>query len=186
MLSLLKNLSATLGVIIVLILLALYARGWSATQDVEPEVAAALEKFATHALISDLATAGVFKIPLQGSVTMQQSMKAMKRQAARQKLKLVAEGVPSRKRPKLAILNFCDAETQHRLFAFNPALIPYMPCRITLYEDQQGIVWVSAVNLDLFLTTTRSHDPEARAHLAALKDTLVAVINAGANGKPLD
>lgn len=186
MLSLIKNLFATLGVIFVLILLALYARGWSVTHEVEAEAAAALEKFATHVLISDLATAGILKIPLEASVSMQQSMKAMKRQAARHKLKLVAEGVPSNKRPKLAILNFCDAETQARLFAFNPALMPYMPCRITLYEDQEGIVWVSAVNLDLFLTTTRSHHPEARAPLAALKDTLVAVMNAGANGEPLD
>ncbi|MFZ0258053.1 MAG: DUF302 domain-containing protein [Gammaproteobacteria bacterium] len=186
MLSLIKNLFATLGVVFLLILLVLYARGWSVTHELEPEAAAALEKFATHALTSDLATAGIFKIPLEGSVNLQQAIKAMKREATRHELKLVAEGVPSNKRPKLAILNFCDVKTRDRLFAFNPALIPYMPCRITLYEDQEGIVWASAVNLDVLLNTTRSRHPEAREPIAALKDALVAVIKAGANGKPLD
>ena len=184
MLSLIRNLFATLGAIFTLIALALYARGWPVTQEIEPEAAVALESFAADALTSDLATAGLVRIPLDGGVSLQEAIKAMKLQAGREKLKLVAEGVPSYKRPKLAILNFCDAETRDRLFAFNPALIPYMPCRITLYEDQQGIVWASGVNLGLLLTTTRSQRPEARAPLTALNDALVTVINAGANGQP--
>lgn len=186
MLSLVRNLFAALGMILVLILVALYARGWSVARETKPESAASLREFATEVLTSDLATAGIFKIPLQGDVSLRQAMKAMKREATRHELKLVAEGIPSPKRPKLAILNFCDANTRERLFAFNPALMPYMPCRITLYEDHQGIVWASAVNLELLLSTTRSHQPETHAPIAALNETLVAVITAGANGTPLN
>lgn len=186
MLRLIKNLLATLGVLFLLIVLVLYARGWYATRALEPEAAAALEKFASRALTSDLATAGILKIPLEGGVSIQRAMKAMQREAARHKLKLVAEGVPSNKRPKLAILNFCSAAARHRLFAFNPAIIPYMPCRITLYEDQEGIVWAAAVNLEVLLNTTRSRHPAAREPVVALHNALVAVLHAGANGKPLN
>jgi uncharacterized protein (DUF302 family) len=115
---------------------------------------------------------------------MQQAVASMKRQADRHKLKLVSQSLPSKKGPKIAILNFCDGKTRDRLFAFNPVLIAYLPCRIVIYEDQLGIVWATAINLDLLLTTTPSPHPESRQSLAALSDALVAVMHAGANGRP--
>ncbi len=186
MLSVVRNVFAIIGLVGLLLLLVLYARGWGVTQAGDQTAAAALESYAASVLASDLASAGILKIPVRGGVSLAQAMAAMKREAARHKLKLVAEGVPSNKRPKLALLNFCDVHTRERLFAFNPTLMPYMPCRVTLYEDQEGIVWVSAVSLDLLLRATPSGHPEARAPLAALNDTLIAVMNAGANGKPSD
>ncbi len=193
MMSILKNVLATFGVICLLILLALYARGQSSPHPIEPQVAASLGKFATQVLIRDLATAGIVRIPLEGSVSIREAVATMKRQAARHQLKLAAESLPPRAAhgtspltPHTAILDFCNPEAKRRLLAFNPVLIPYLPCRITLYEDPEGIMWIAALDLELLITTTPSLEPEAKEPVIALKDAILAVMQAGANGKLVD
>lgn len=186
MLGIIRNLLAILGAIALFTLLLLYARGWSATHERTPEALGALQTFAARVLASDLATAGLLRIPIEGGVSMQQAMAAMIREADRHKLKLISQSRSEKRKPKVAILNFCDAQTRDRLLAFNPVLLPYLPCRIFLYEDLQGITWAAALNLDLLVTTTPSLRRETREPIATLSDALIAVMNAGVNGKPLD
>jgi uncharacterized protein (DUF302 family) len=53
--------------------------------------------------------------------------------------------------PLLQVYLFCDPDLAVDLMKHNSAMAAYLPCRVTLYEDAQGVLWVMTSNLDLLL-----------------------------------
>lgn len=57
--------------------------------------------------------------------------------------------------PLLQVYLFCDPELANDLIRHNPGMATYLPCRVTLYEDARGGLWVMTPNLDLLLHGSR-------------------------------
>ena len=57
-----------------------------------------------------------------------------------------------------------------------------MPCRIALYEDDNGTAWLATMNLELLIHGSRELDPELKAQVVAVKDGLLDIMAAGASG----
>jgi uncharacterized protein (DUF302 family) len=53
--------------------------------------------------------------------------------------------------PLLQIHLFCDAGLAVDLMQHNSGMAAYLPCRVTLYEDVRGGLWVMTSNLDLLV-----------------------------------
>lgn len=53
--------------------------------------------------------------------------------------------------PLLQVYLFCDPDLAVDLIKHNSAMAAFLPCRVTLYEDARGGLWVMTQNLELLL-----------------------------------
>ena len=87
----------------------------------------------------------VLKLPLEEGVSMDDAVDSMKLRANTLNFKLVAHlplykelqsmGVDAK---RVEIFQFCDARIAHEMISHNIDFSAYLPCRITLIEDQEG------------------------------------------------
>ena len=97
----------------------------------------------------------VLLVPLKEGVTPQDAVDAMVNKATELNVKLVSHlkiskelqsrGVKSR---HLEVVQLCTPEDAATAIELNLAFAGYVPCRIALVEDDQGIVWATMQNLD--------------------------------------
>ena len=97
----------------------------------------------------------VLKMPLAEDVSMDDAVDSMKLRANGLNFKLVAHlplykelqamGVDSK---RVEIFQFCDARIAHEMISHNIDFSAYLPCRITLIEDQEGKAWLVTLDLD--------------------------------------
>lgn len=130
----------------------------------------------------------VVKMPLADGVSYDDAVTSMKLRANIRNMKLVAELPLSKqieamgqKARRMEIYQFCDPLTAQRMVEANINFAAYLPCRIALVEDEKGQGWLVMMNLDMMLNgTTLTDDLKARA--MKVRDTLMDIMQAGANG----
>ena len=130
----------------------------------------------------------VIRMPLAEDVTMDDAVDSMKLRANALNFKLVAYlplykearamGVDSK---RVEIFQFCDARIASEMIDYDINFSAYLPCRITLIEDQDGKAWLITMNLDMFIGAAKL-PPELRAKAIKVRDTIQSIMEAGANG----
>jgi len=131
----------------------------------------------------------VLKLPLADDVSMDDAVDSMKLRANALNFKLVAHlplykeleamGVEAR---RIEIFQFCDARIAIEMVRYNPDFSAYLPCRITLLEDQEGQAWL--VTLDLGKVIPGADLPPDLLEKAELvRDNIESIMTAGANGE---
>jgi uncharacterized protein (DUF302 family) len=63
---------------------------------------------------------------------------------------LESRGVDS---PYLSIFQFCNPMDARVMVINNPIFASYMPCRISMVEDQSGKTWLMMLNLDMLINS---------------------------------
>jgi len=131
----------------------------------------------------------VLKIPLAQGVSMDDAVESMKLRANALNFKLVAHqplykeleamGVESR---RVEIFQFCDARIAHAMLSQDLDFAAYLPCRITLIEDQEGKPWLVTLDLDRVIQMT-DLPPELLENAKRVRDTIKEIMEAGANGE---
>lgn len=130
----------------------------------------------------------VVKMPLAADVSIDDAIDSMLLRANGLNFKLVARqplykeleamGVETR---HVEIFQFCDARIAARMLAENIDFAAYLPCRITLIEDQDGKAWL--VTLDMDQVIRMADLPPNLVELAIkVRDTMNEIMTAGANG----
>jgi uncharacterized protein (DUF302 family) len=99
-------------------------------------------------------------MPLSSKVKREDAAEAMMSKAVELNLKLVgrqdvskeleARGVKS---PYLSIFQFCNPMDAREMIIANPIFSSYMPCRISMVEDQEGKTWLMMLNLDMIINS---------------------------------
>ncbi len=130
----------------------------------------------------------VLKMPLADNVSADQAVESMKLRANALNFKLVAHlplsqqlqsmGIESR---RVEIFQFCDASIAHDMLAHDIDFSAYLPCRITLIEDQDGHTWLVTLDLDLVIRTA-DLPPALLEKAIKVRDTLREIMEAGASG----
>lgn len=130
----------------------------------------------------------VYKIALADDVSMDDAVESMKLRANGLNFKLVAHqplykelealGVESR---RVEIFQFCDARIAHAMLSQNLDFAAYLPCRITLIEDQDGQAWLVTLDLNRVIEMA-DLEPEMLANAKKVRDTITEIMEAGANG----
>jgi uncharacterized protein (DUF302 family) len=64
---------------------------------------------------------------------------------------------------------------------FNIDFAAYLPCRISLIEDEKGQAWLIMLDLNLLINGTPLN-PKLKSLAIGVRDSLEAIIKAGANG----
>ena len=130
----------------------------------------------------------VVKMPLAEDVSIDDAIDSMLLRANGLNFKLVARqplykeleamGVETR---HVEIFQFCDARIAARMLAENIDFAAYLPCRITLIEDQDGKAWLVTLDLDKVMQMA-DLPPNLKELAIKVRDTMNEIMTAGANG----
>ena len=131
----------------------------------------------------------VLLVPLKEGVTPQEAVDAMINKAAELNIKLVSHlkiseelrsrGVKSR---HLEVVQLCTPEDAGKAIELNLTFAGYVPCRIALVEDSEGIVWATMQNLD-FQIDNKLMAPASVELAIRINQQMLVILTAGANGK---
>ena len=130
----------------------------------------------------------VLKMPLAEGVSADDAIESMKLRANALNFKLVAHlplsqqlkgmGIDSK---RVEIFQFCDAAIAHDMISHDIDFSAYLPCRITLIEDQGGHYWLVTLDLDMVIRTA-DLSPGLMEKAIKVRDTLREIMEAGASG----
>lgn len=130
----------------------------------------------------------VIKLPIADDVSMDDAVDSMKLRANTLNFKMVAHqplykeiqamGLESQ---RIEIFQFCDARIAKAMIDHNTSFSAYLPCRITLLEDEGGGRWLITMNLDMFIGSA-DLPPELHEKAVKVRDTIQSIMEAGATG----
>lgn len=130
----------------------------------------------------------VLKIGLIDGLSPEDAIDAMNSKAIELNMKLVghqnvsaeleARGVES---PRLEIFQFCRPEDAVKMVRFNTIYAAYMPCAISLVEDNDGRFWLEMLNLDMIINAYELPQ-ELQAIAITINGEMLSIITAGATG----
>jgi uncharacterized protein (DUF302 family) len=193
--KLIWNLLALLGLIIVLLLITAVikypAEIKSLTQFDDQALSTYAEIGETLLETGNGAEATVWKVPVNDGLSAEDVEQTMKVVANEHNFKNVGElplykeieamsGKPSR---FIKIYMFCNALTAARMIDYSAAYSAYLPCRITLLEDDTGKLWLYTLNMDLMIHGGKELPPELKKEAMQVKQIILDIINRGAKGE---
>lgn len=130
----------------------------------------------------------VIKMRLSPTVSIEEASQAMLSKAAELNLRLVGRQQTSKAlqqrgiaSPHIEIFQFCNPVDAAKMVRHDVIYASYMPCRIALVEDNQGIAWLTTLNLNMLIA--KSELPDEIYRIAVSTNTkIMTVMTAGANG----
>jgi len=76
----------------------------------------------------------------------------------------------------------CNAMTAASMLNYNDAYSSFLPCRVSVVEDEQGQLWIYTLDLDLLLHGGRPIPPALKAEAIEVRDTLNEIMYRAAQG----
>lgn len=70
---------------------------------------------------------------------------------------------------RVEVLSYCDAVIGRRMMDISPEFSAFIPCRITVYEDYNGDLWLMTMDWDVAWLRYVSH-PDSRLNAQLIKD----------------
>jgi cytochrome c553/uncharacterized protein (DUF302 family) len=131
----------------------------------------------------------VARLALEDGVSKEDAIQAMLSKATELNLKLVGEQRVSKeleargvKTPYLSIFQFCDPMDARTMIMNNPIFASYMPCRISLVEDQNKKLWLMMLNLDM-LIDSKLLAPEVVETAIRVNQSMLDIMVSGSTGE---
>lgn len=131
----------------------------------------------------------VVKMPLADGISMDDAVDSMLLRANTLNFKMVARlplykelesmGVETK---RIEIFQFCDARIAAQMIKENIDFSAYLPCRITLIQDQDGKPWLVTLDLDKVIQMA-DLPPNLKELAVKVRDTMMDIMTAGANGE---
>lgn len=129
----------------------------------------------------------VARVQIQPGVSFDDAVESLKLRANQHNLKAVGfsplwkeiEALTGKPARRMEIFSFCDGLVAQRMIAANPLMISFMPCRISVLEDEQGERWIVSMMMDRNMV--RKLPPAVRKDaeriIEAMKDSMLAASN---------
>jgi len=136
------------------------------------------------------AQATVWRTPFDEGVTKEDAEESMKLVANEMNMKIVGELPLSEQvfaetgEPQLylKIFEFCDARTARLMVNYNTYISAYLPCRVSMVEEEPGKFALYSMNMDMILHGGESLPPELYKKANRVKTIIQAVMAKGAAG----
>ena len=80
------------------------------------------------------------------------------------------------------IYMFCNPLTAAKMINYSDAYSAYLPCRVSLVEDQEGKLWIYSLNMDMMIHGGTSLPQELFDEANSIKETILDIMNRGAEG----
>ncbi|MEJ2464465.1 MAG: DUF302 domain-containing protein [Candidatus Thiodiazotropha sp.] len=187
-----KNIFALIGLLAVIAVAGVYVKYHKALDGFDPQAQQVFTEFAQNLLTStSAAEASIWKIPVAEDLTPEDVEETMKFVANEHNMSNVGE-LPLSKdiEAKLGksyrfvkIFLFCNSLTAAQMLDYSDAYSAYLPCRITLIEDQEGKLWLMTLNMDMMIYGGEPLPPELKEEAIKVKEYILDIMNRGANGE---
>lgn len=199
--SFIRNLLALIGLAVVVVAVWGYTQYGDSLKQL-PEYKAQFDSFDAEAMntymdlfnnlmeTGDAAAATVWKAKVAEGLTPEDVEQTMRFVANEHNIKNVGElplyqqvAADSGKEYRFAkIYMFCNAMTAARMMDYNDAYSAYLPCRLSVIEDQQGDLWIYTLNMDLMIHGGKPLPPDLKAEAIGVKETIQDIMKRGAEG----
>jgi len=80
------------------------------------------------------------------------------------------------------IYMLCDAMTAASMLNYNDAFASFLPCRITVLEDEEGALWLSTMDLNLMIHGGKPIPPALKFDAMKIRDVLNEIMLRSAAG----
>lgn len=88
-------------------------------------------------------------------------------------------GVPWR---KLNIYLYCNPLTAAKMIEHDLAYAAYLPCRVSLVEDETGQLWIYTLDMDMMIYGGKTLPPELLKEALEVKDIMQDILTRAAEG----
>lgn len=189
--KLLRNLLALIGLLVVAGVAYLLVQAGGIPAFDKQAGKTYLEMTQTLLKTGNAAEATVWKIPVQEGLSPEEVEEVMKFVANEHNIKNVGE-LPLYKEIEaqtgksfryLKIFMFCNPMIAGTMFEYSPAFSAYLPCRISLIEDEQGKLWLYTLNMDMMIHGGSPLPADLKQEAIQVKDTILDIMNRGASGE---
>lgn len=84
----------------------------------------------------------------------------------------------------VAFLNFCDVRVGMKMLAYNDAYSAFMPCTISVVEDEDGKIWLYAMNMDFLIHGGKELPEDLKKEAIKVRTTMLPeMMQKAANGE---
>ena len=189
--NIIRNLLALIGLLVIVAVLVMVIATKQEMAKFDPGAAAAYnEMFQKLRETRNGAEATVWKVPVKAGLTPEDVEETMKFVANEHNISNVGElplskdveaklGKPYR---FVKIYMFCNSLTAAKMLDYSVAFSAYLPCRITLIEDQKGKLWLYALNMDLMIHGGEPLPPALKEEALRVKEIILDIMHRGAEG----
>jgi hypothetical protein len=185
-LSLTRNVLAVFGVLLFVVVFAIFSMGSEMTRDMDSRARRALGKLIFSVQDRDLASAMLTRAPLAAGVSHADAERAIRRRAreidleVQQAQRYPLTGAGGDGKGAITVTGFCGKKTLDALLALRPELGALLPCSIVLVTDPDRGSWVATLNMELLMYGGQPRDKTLETRLLSLKDRLLDVMAAAA------
>jgi len=83
---------------------------------------------------------------------------------------------------KLKIYLYCNPLTAAKMVEYSEAYAAWLPCRVSLVEDEEGQLWLYSLNMDMMIYGGKPLPPELKEEALHVKDVILAILDGAAEG----
>ncbi len=187
-----RNILALIGLVAVLGIGMLYGKYSDVLSGFDPGAGKAYMEMVEKLLeTKSAAEASIWKIPVEEGLTAEEVEETMKFVANEHNMSHVGElplskDIEAKKGESyrfVKIFLFCNSLTAAIMLDYSDAYSAYLPCRVTLIEDQAGKLWLVALNMDLMIYGGAPLPPELKQEAIQVKEYILDIMNRGATGE---
>ncbi len=83
---------------------------------------------------------------------------------------------------KLGIYLYCNPLTAAKMVDYSEAYSAWLPCRVALVEDEEGVLWLYSLDMDMMIYGGKPLPDELKAEALDVKDKILAILDGAAEG----
>lgn len=88
-----------------------------------------------------------------------------------------------KKEKLLTVYSFCTPATARTMVDFSPNMAAYLPCRVTLVEQDDGSLWLYTLNMDMMVKMGRKLPSPLKEEAMKVRDTIWEMMERASKGE---
>jgi uncharacterized protein (DUF302 family)/predicted small secreted protein len=137
----------------------------------------------------DIADATMWEVKVNDGVSLEDVIDAINSVGTNRNLKNVGElplseelkarGIESK---TIHVMSFCNPETARKMVDFSPAMGGFLPCRVNIIEEEDGL-HIYSMNMDMAIKMGKKMPPELQEATMQVRDTIWEMLQKGKSGE---
>lgn len=137
----------------------------------------------------DIADATMWEVKVQDGVALADVIDAINSVGTNRNIKNVGElplseelkarGIESK---AIHVMSFCNPETARKMVDFSPAMGGFLPCRVNIIEEEDGL-HIYSMNMDMAIKMGKKMPPELKEATMQVRDTIWEMLQKGSKGE---
>ncbi len=189
--KMLKNIFTAIGALVVLIALLgfikfdLLKRADQAA-DLDPKAMALYMAMADNVLnTGDAAKAMIRRVKVQDGIEVEDVVESLNSVATERNLLLVGSSLMSggsKGGKYIRINSYCNPHIAKQFIEHSMAYSAFMPCRVSIVEDEKGDIWLYTMDLGLMIAGGHTLPPKLLKQAQFIEDTMYMMMDKAASG----